>query len=99
MTDYDSLGDSLVLVGCLAKRKRTINRRVQKRLDTEQFHRFGTVFVKEKCKTGKWCRSRVCLRDKVVAVCNSTVAASAATLSRDKVAAHSRDKIARVTLA
>jgi len=53
MTDYDSLGDSLVLVGCLAKRKRTINRRVQKRLDMEQFHRFGSVFVKEECKTGK----------------------------------------------
>ena len=98
MTDYDSLGDSLVLVGCLAKRKRTINRRVQKRLDMEQFHRFGTVFVKADRETGKWCRSRVSLRDKVAAF-NSTVAASAATLSRDKVAAHSCDKIARVTLA
>jgi len=53
MTDYDSLGDSLVLVGCLAERKRTINRRVQKRLDMEQFHRFGTVFVKEHRETGK----------------------------------------------
>jgi len=49
-------------------------------------------------KRENWCRSRVCLRDKVVA-CDSTVAASA-TLSRDKVAhscAESRDKIARVT--
>ena len=45
-------------------------------------------------KREKWCRSRVCLRDKVAAF-NSTVAASA-TLSRDKVA-HSCDKIARVT--
>ena len=33
-------------------------------------------------KREKWRRSRVCLRDKVVAACNSTVAASA-TLSRD----------------
>jgi len=33
MTDYDILISSLVLVGCLADRKRTINRRVQKRLD------------------------------------------------------------------
>ena len=41
-------------------------------------------------KRENWCRSRVCLRDKV-AVCNSS-------LSRDKVAAmKSRDKIARVT--
>jgi len=48
-TDDDILGSSLVLVGCLAKRKR----RVQKRLDMEQFHRFGTVFVKEHRETGK----------------------------------------------
>ena len=50
-------------------------------------------------KRENWRRSRVCLRDKVVAVCNSTVAASA-TWSRDKVAhscAESRDKIAGVT--
>jgi len=45
-------------------------------------------------KREKWCRSRVCLCDKVAA-CNWTVAASA-TLSRDKVA-HSCDKIAGVT--
>ena len=43
-------------------------------------------------KREKWCRRRVCLRDKA---CNSTVAASA-SLSRDKVA-HSCDKIAGVT--
>jgi len=48
-------------------------------------------------KREKWCRSRVCLRDKVVAACNSTVAASA-TLSRDKVA-NSCDKIARDRIA
>jgi len=47
MTDYDILGSSLVSVGCLAKEKRTINRRVQNRLDVEQFRHFGTVFVKE----------------------------------------------------
>ena len=35
------------------KRKRTINRRVQKRLDMEQCHHFGTVFVKEDSETGK----------------------------------------------
>jgi len=45
-------------------------------------------------KREKWCRSRVCLCDKVAA-CNWTVAASAA-LSRDKVA-HSCDKIVGVT--
>ena len=53
MTDYDILGSSLVLVGCLAKRKRTINRRVHKRLDMEQFHHFGTVFMKKDGETGK----------------------------------------------
>jgi len=53
MTDCDILGSSLVLVGCRAKRKRTINRRVQKRLDIEQFRHFGTVFVEEGCETGK----------------------------------------------
>jgi len=52
-TDYDILGSSLVLVGCRAKRKRAISRRVQTRLDMEQFHRFGTVFVKEDRGTGK----------------------------------------------
>ena len=93
MTDYDIRANSLVLVGCLAKRKRPINRRVQKRLDVERFHHFGTVFVKADRETEKWCRSRVCLCDKVAAACNSTVAASA-TLSRDKDA-HSCDKIAQ----
>ena len=53
MTDYDILGRSLVLAGCLAKRKRTINRRVQKRSDMEQFHHFGSVFVTEDRETGK----------------------------------------------
>jgi len=32
---------------------RAINRRIQKRLDAEQFHHFGTVFVKEDCEVGK----------------------------------------------
>ena len=54
MTDYDILGSSLVLAGCLAKRKhRTINRRVQKKIVMEQFHHFGTVFAKEDRVTGK----------------------------------------------
>ena len=44
---------TIVFVGCLAKQKRTINRRVQKRLDMEQFHHFGTVFAKEDRETGK----------------------------------------------
>jgi len=48
-TDDDILGSSLVLVGCLAIRKR----RVQKRLDMEQFHHLRTVFVKEDRETGK----------------------------------------------
>ena len=43
----------LVLVGCLAQRKRTMNRRVQKKLDMERFHHFGTVLVKEDRETGK----------------------------------------------
>jgi len=53
MTVDDILASSLVLVGCLAQQKRTINLSVQKRLDMEQFHHFGTVFVKEDRETGK----------------------------------------------
>ena len=53
MTDYDIRASSLVLVRCLAKRERTINRRVKKRSDVEQFHHFGSVFVKEDRETGK----------------------------------------------
>jgi len=40
MTHCDILVSSLVLVGCLAKRKRTINRGVQESLDMEQFHHY-----------------------------------------------------------
>ena len=54
----------------------------KKRLDMEHFHRFVTVFVTEDREMGKWCISRVCLRDKE---CNLTVAACV-TLSRDKIA-------------
>jgi len=53
ITDYDIHANSLVLVGCLAKIKRTMNRRVKKRLDTEPICHFGTVFVKEDHETGK----------------------------------------------
>jgi len=53
MTDYDIRTNSLVLVSCLAKRKRTINRRVKKGLDINQFRHFGTAFVKEDRETGK----------------------------------------------
>jgi len=53
VTDYHILGSSLASVGCLAKRKRTISRGVQKRSDMEQFRHFGSVFVKEDRETGK----------------------------------------------
>jgi len=54
MTDYDIVGSSLVLVGCLAKRKRTIDRTAQERLAMVQSRHFGTtVFVKEDRETGK----------------------------------------------
>ena len=53
MTDYDIAASSLVSVGCVAKRKRTISRRVQNRLDMKRFHHFGTVFVKVDRETGK----------------------------------------------
>jgi len=42
-----------VVVGCLAKRKRTISLRAEKRLDIKQFYKFVTVTVKEHHKTGK----------------------------------------------
>ena len=61
------------------------NRRVQKRLDTEQFYHFGTAFVKEDRETGKVVQ-KPCLFfcDKVAGACNLTVAASA-TSSRVKL--------------
>ena len=43
----------VVLVSCLAKQKRMVNRRAQERLDMEQFRHFATVFVKEDRETGK----------------------------------------------
>jgi len=52
MTDYDILSSSLVLVGFLAKRKCTIDRRVRKGLDVEQFPHFGTVLMKEDSESG-----------------------------------------------
>ena len=51
--DYDILGSSLVLAGCLMKRKRTISRTVKERLDMVQFRHFGSVLVKEDRETGK----------------------------------------------
>ena len=67
---------------------RSIEYRVKKRLDMERIHNFGTVLVKRE----KWCRSRVCLCDKL----DSSSVCDSATLSRDKVA-HSCDKSAGVT--
>jgi len=52
-------------IGCSAKRKRAISRRVQKALDMERFHHFGTVFVKECLKTGKVVK-KPCVFDLVV---------------------------------
>ena len=86
MTDCDILASSLVLEGCLAKRKRAINRSFLKKLDMKQCHYFGTVSVKEDRENGKV----------VQKLCNSTVVASAA-LSRDNVA-HTCHIIALVTL-
>ena len=63
----------------------------------EHFRRFGTVFVKEDRETGKVVQKPCMLRDKVVAACNATVAASA-TPSRERVA-NSCDKIARDRIA
>jgi len=53
MTDCDILASSLVLEGCLAKRKRAINRSFLKKLDMKQCHYFGTVSVKEDREKGK----------------------------------------------
>ena len=53
MTDYDIRGSSLVLAGCLMKRKRTISRTVKEILDMKQFRHFGSVFVNEDRETGK----------------------------------------------
>ena len=90
MTDYDIRANSLVLVGCLAKRKRTINRRVKKRLDMEQFRHFGTVFVKAdreavfvhatKSQRATWQSQRLRLSSRTIK------SRTRATKSRDKIA-------------
>jgi len=94
VTDYDILGSSLVSVGCLAERKRTISRRVQKRSGMEQFRHFGTVFVKEVRETGKVAQKPCLFTRQSRSVATRQSLAASATLSRDKVA-HSCDKIAR----
>ena len=72
MTDYDILGSSLVSVGCLAKRKRTINRTVKKILDMEQFRHFGIAFVKKDRKTGKVVQKPCLLVRQSRSVCDFT---------------------------
>ena len=100
MTDYDIRTNSLVLVGCLAKRKRTINRRVKKRLDIEQFRHFGTVFMNEDRETGKVAQ-KPCLfarQSRSVQLDSRTASASLSRAIKSRTrAAKSRDKIARVT--
>jgi len=85
--DYDILASSSVLVGCLAKRKRTINRRVQKSLDTE---RFVTVFVKEDRETGKVAQ-KPCLFTRQSRSVQLDSRSVCEFVARDKVA-HSCDK-------
>jgi len=58
----------------------------QRRLDT-----YVTISSFRNCVCGSWsgkssadCRSRVCLRDKVIAACNVTVAASEGNFSRHR---------------
>jgi len=70
----------------LQKRKCTINPRVQKILDMEQLHHFGTVFGKEDREKGKVVQKPCLFTRQSRSVCNLTVAAASATLSRDKIA-------------
>jgi len=53
MTDYDILGSSLVLAGCLMKRERTISRAVKEILDMKQFRHFGSGFVIKRTRATK----------------------------------------------
>jgi len=100
-TDYDIRTYILALVGCLAQRKRTINRRVKKRLDIEQFRHFGAVYVKEDREAGKLVQKPPCLftrQSRSVQLDSRSVCetSSRAIKSRTR-AAKSRDKIAGVT--
>ena len=97
MTDYDIPGSSIVLVGCLAKRKRTINRRVHKRLDAEQFNHFGSVFVKEDRETEKVVPKPCLFTRQSRSVQLDSLRRCRARKSRTR-ATYSRDKIAGVTL-
>ena len=86
MTDDDILASNIALVGCLAKRKRTINRSVQKRLNMEQFRRLGTAFAKEDRETGKVVQ-KPCLftRQSRSVQLDSRSVCDFATKSRDKI--------------
>ena len=91
MTDYDIRANSLVLVGCLAKRKRPINRRVQKRLDVERFHHFGTVFVNEDRETEAVFvyatkSQRPTRQSQRLRLCRAIKSRTRATKSRNKIA-------------
>ena len=74
MADYDILDSSLVLVGCLAKRKRTINQRVQKRLHMVQFRHVGTVFRKEARETVKVAQKPCLFTQQSCSVCDFVAA-------------------------
>ena len=82
---------SLVLVSRLAEWKRTINLGVQKRLDMEQFHHFGIVFVKAESgaeavfvyATKSQCATRQSQRLRLRRAIKSR---TRATKSRDKIA-------------
>jgi len=50
MAEYDIVASSLVLVGCLEKRKRTISLRADIK---QQFYSLATVSLKEDRETGK----------------------------------------------
>ena len=52
MTDYNILGKQFSFSRPSCKTKAYINQRLQKRLYIENFHHFGTVFVK-RWETGK----------------------------------------------
>ena len=58
------------MLSCNAKRQRTINIIVKKRLNMEQFHHFGTVFVKEDRETGKVVQKPCLSRHEVAHSCD-----------------------------
>ena len=66
-----------------------INRRVPKKIDTEQFHRFGAVFVKADRETGKVVRKPCVFTRQSGSMQHDSGSVCSDCVTRDEVALYS----------